>query len=103
MILRDETAGDIGAITDVTVAAFADHPVSEQTEQFIVKGLRDAGALALSLVAEIDGRIIGKLLFLRLLFLTAAKGGMGWGRFLCCRSCRSKALANRLLMKVCCV
>ena len=59
MRVRRETAGDVEGITEVTIAAFRDHPISRQTEHFIVKALRDAGALAVSLVAEIDGRVVG--------------------------------------------
>lgn len=63
MNIREETASDADAITDVTMAAFRDHPYSRQTEQFIVQALRKAGALTLSLVAEIDGRIVGHAAF----------------------------------------
>jgi putative acetyltransferase len=54
-VVRDEAPADIAAIDAVTRAAFLDHPFSQQTEHRIVHGLRDAGALALSLVA-LDGR-----------------------------------------------
>lgn len=63
MIIREETPADIDAITDVTVAAFKDHPIGQQTEHFIVLALREAGALTLSLVAEIEGRVVGHIAF----------------------------------------
>jgi putative acetyltransferase len=63
MIIRDERPGDIGAITEVTVAAFADCPYGNHTEQFIIQALRKAGALSVSLVAEIDGRVVGHIAF----------------------------------------
>ena len=63
MILRRESTEDIEAITHVTVEAFKNHPVSHQTEQFIIDALRDAGVLAVSLVAEIDGRVVGHVAF----------------------------------------
>ena len=63
MVIRSETAADIEAITDVTVAAFEDHPISQQTEHFIVIALREAGALSLSLVAEMDGRVVGHIAY----------------------------------------
>jgi len=63
MIIRTETPADIQAIRDVTVAAFRDHPIGNETEHFIVAALREAGALTLSLVAEIDGRIVGHIAF----------------------------------------
>ena len=55
MILRKETVADVEAITEVTIAAFKNHPISRHTEQFIINTLRDANALTISLVAEIDG------------------------------------------------
>ncbi len=63
MIIRKETAADIKAITEVTIAAFKTLPISHHTEQFIIKALRAAGALTLSLVVEIDGQIVGHIAF----------------------------------------
>jgi len=63
MIIRKEKAGDNEAIAQVTIAAFKTLPISNQTEQFIINALRAAGALSLSLVAEIDGRIVGHIAF----------------------------------------
>lgn len=61
--IRGETAGDVDAITAVTVAAFRTLAVSNQTEQFVIEALRAAGALSLSLVAELNGRIVGHVAF----------------------------------------
>lgn len=63
MIVRKEKPSDFDAITEVTVAAFKNHPISHHTEQFIINALRAVGALTLSLVAEIDGRIVGHIAF----------------------------------------
>lgn len=63
MIIRNETNADIAAVNDVTIAAFKNHPISEQTEQFIVSALRNTQALCLSLVAEVDGRVAGHIAF----------------------------------------
>ncbi len=63
IIIREETDEDVEAITDVTVAAFKALEVSNQTEHFIVKALRRAGALTVSLVAELDGRVVGHIAF----------------------------------------
>lgn len=63
MIIRHETSSDIEAISEVTTEAFRIHPISRHTEQFIVNALRKAGALTISLVAEIDGRIVGHIAF----------------------------------------
>jgi putative acetyltransferase len=57
--LRREAPGDAEAIEAVTVAAFLDAPHTEHTEQFIVRALRAAGQLSVSLVAEHEGVIVG--------------------------------------------
>lgn len=57
--IREESPQDIDAIHRVTVAAFKDAPHTGHTEQFIVRALREAGQLSVSLVAECDGEVIG--------------------------------------------
>src|SRR5260370_325303 len=57
--LRHETPDDIAAIEAVTIAAFADAPHTSHTEQFIVRALRDASELTLSIVAEEHGQVVG--------------------------------------------
>lgn len=63
IVIRSETDADVGAIADVTVAAFKTLEISNHTEQFIIAALRAAGALSVSLVAEVDGRVIGHVAF----------------------------------------
>lgn len=58
--IRDERPGDEAAIADVTRSAFADHPHSSHTEQFIISALRRAGALSISLVCEIRDDDVGQ-------------------------------------------
>jgi putative acetyltransferase len=63
IIIRNETPNDAGAITEVTIAAFKTMAISQHTEQYIVEALRAAKVLTLSLVAEMDGRVIGHIAF----------------------------------------
>jgi len=63
MVIRNETDADIGAISEVTIAAFETLEISNHTEQFIIEALRAAKALTVSLVAELDGRLIGHIAF----------------------------------------
>ena len=63
IVIRDETKDDAAVITEVTVAAFETMEISNQTEQFIIDALRSARALTLSLVAEVDGRVVGHIAF----------------------------------------
>jgi putative acetyltransferase len=62
-VIRNERPEDACAITEVTIAAFKTLAISHHTEQFIIEALRAAKALALSLVAERDGRVIGHIAF----------------------------------------
>ena len=75
MIVRKETTSDIEAITQVTISAFKTLPISNHTEQFIIKALRAAGVLTLSLVAEIDERVVGHIAFSP---VTISDGSNGW-------------------------
>ena len=63
MIIRSEKPSDIEAIAEVTEVAFEDQSFSQQTEHFIIRDLRAAGALTISLVAEVDGRVVGHIAF----------------------------------------
>jgi len=75
MIIRNETVADIEVITEVTIAAFKNLPVSNHTEQFIIGALRAANALTVSLVAEIDGRVVGHIAFSP---VTISDGSLNW-------------------------
>jgi putative acetyltransferase len=63
VLIRSETSADVSAIAEVTVAAFKTLAISNQTEHFIIAALRAAKALAISLVAEVDGRVVGHIAF----------------------------------------
>jgi putative acetyltransferase len=59
--IRPETPSDYEAIEQITIAAFSGKPYSDQTEHLVIRRLREAGALSLSLVAEIGGTIVGHI------------------------------------------
>ena len=73
--LRDETESDFAAIRDVTEAAFRTLAISGHTEQFIIEALRTAGALTISLVATLNGTVVGHLAFS---LVTMSDGTPGW-------------------------
>ncbi len=79
LIIRNERDTDIEAIAELTIAAFKNHPISNHTEQFIIKALRAAGALSISLVAEIDGQVIGHIAFSPVTVSDGATGCYGLG------------------------
>jgi putative acetyltransferase len=73
--LRDETPDDYAAISELTLQAFRPLNFPELTEHFVVEALRTAGALTISLVAEMDGRVIGHIAFSP---ITISDGTPGW-------------------------
>jgi len=75
IVIRGETDADIFPIENVTVAAFKSLAISNQTEQFIIKALRAAHALTISLVAEVAGRVVGHIAFSP---VTLSDGTEGW-------------------------
>lgn len=75
MIIRNEIESDSEAIFELTKAAFKNHPHSDHTEQFIARALHAAGALTASLVAEVDGAVIGHIAFSP---VTISDGSHNW-------------------------
>lgn len=74
-VIRNETNADATAIRDVTIAAFRTLEISNHTEQFIIEALRAAKALTVSLIAELDGDVIGHIAFSP---VTISDGSRGW-------------------------
>ena len=77
--IRQETLTDATAIEAVTIAAFLDAEHTSHTEQFIIDGLRKAGSLTLSLVAEDDGKIIGHMAVSPVVISDGTSGWFGLG------------------------
>ena len=75
LIVRNESSADVSAIAEVTVAAFKTLAISNHTEQFIIAALRTANALTVSLVAEVDGRVVGHIAFSP---VTISDGSADW-------------------------
>lgn len=74
-VIRSEIESDIQAISEITRAAFENHPYSHQTEEFIIKALRDSNALTISLVAVAGKKVVGHIAFSP---VTISDGSLGW-------------------------
>ncbi|KJK03091.1 GCN5 family acetyltransferase [Pseudomonas sp. 21] len=61
--IRPERPEDLSVIREVTTAAFAEAEHSSGTEGAIVDELRAAGALSVSLVATVEGEVVGHVAF----------------------------------------
>jgi putative acetyltransferase len=75
IVIRNEMVDDVSMITEVTIAAFETLAISNHTEQFIIEALRAADALTVSLVAEVNGRVIGHIAFSP---VTISDGSPNW-------------------------
>lgn len=99
MIIRNETASDIDAITEVTIAAFKTLAISNHTEQYIIKALRAADALTISLVAEIDGRVVGHVAFSPVTISDGSTGWYGLGPVSVLPECQKQGIGKSLINK----
>ncbi len=75
ILIRDEKSTDINSIFEITKAAFETMEISSHTEQYIVSALREAGVLTLSIVAEVDGNVVGHIAFSP---VTMSDGSPNW-------------------------
>ncbi len=75
IIIRPECKSDENVIGEVTRQAFESHPYSSHTEHFIIRALRIASALTISLVAEQAGKVVGHIAFSP---VTISDGTSGW-------------------------
>jgi putative acetyltransferase len=79
ILIRDEARHDAEVIAEMTVAAFESLKISNHTEQFIIEALRSASALTVSLVAEVDGRVVGHIAFSPVAISDGTKNWYGLG------------------------
>lgn len=79
LFIRPENSADIPQIDEITRKAFEFHPISHQTEHFIIKALRANGALSVSLVAEIQGCCVGHIAFSPAVISDGTEGWFGLG------------------------
>lgn len=77
--IRNEKKDDIDAIEKITIEAFLTAPYSDHTEQYIVRELRNADVLSISLVAEYQGKIVGHVAVSPVTISDGAKGWFGLG------------------------
>ena len=79
VVIRDELPSDASAISEVTALAFESMEISDHTEQYMIQALRKAGALAVSLVAFADGRVVGHIAFSPVEMSDGTQGWYGLG------------------------
>ena len=98
--LRSESSADAAAIHAVTEAAFANAPHAAHTEQFIVAALRRAGALEVSLVAELSGEIVGHVAVSPVVLSDGSAGWFGLGPISVLPEHQGRGIGSRLMREV---
>jgi putative acetyltransferase len=77
--IRPETHADFTAIKQITFDAFLGKPYSDNTEHLIIDALRNANALTLSFVAELENEIVGHIAFSKVIIDGEDKNWFGLG------------------------
>ena len=95
--IREETPADLRRIEAVTVSAFLDAPHTSHTEQHIINALRDAGKLELSLVAEVDGTVVGHVAISPVVISDGAAGWFGLGPISVIPECQRRGVGRQLM------
>jgi putative acetyltransferase len=97
ILIRSETSADANAIAEVTAAAFRTMAVSQQTEHFIIAALRAAKALTISLVAEVDGRLVGHIAFSPVTMSDGSPHWYGLGPVSVLPECQRRGIGSALI------
>lgn len=97
IVIRDETDADVKAITEVIVEAFKTLEISRHTEQFVIEALRAAKALTVSLVAELDGRVVGHVAFPPVTMSDGTRDWYGLGPVSVLPECQRQGIGKALI------
>lgn len=97
MLIRSERPDDAAAIEAVTLAAFKGAPHTAHTEQLIVRALREAGALSVSLVAEDAGVIVGHVALSPVVLSGGEPGWYGLGPISVVPALQGRGIGTRLM------
>ena len=99
IVIRNETSADVATIAEVTIAAFKTLEISNHTEQFIIDALRAAKALTISLVAEVDGRLVGHIAFSPVIISDGTQNWYGLGPVSVLPGYQRKRIGKALIQK----
>ncbi len=99
IVIRNEAPNDVRAITEVTIAAFKTLAISRHTEQFVIEALRAATALTVSLVADMDGRVIGHVAFSPVTISDGSSNWYGLGPVSVLPSCQRLGIGQALIQE----
>ncbi|MBB4120477.1 GNAT family N-acetyltransferase [Martelella radicis] len=98
MKIRRERFEDVRAVDALVRRAFYNHPHSDGSEPDIVRRLRKTCALALALVAEEDGKVVGHIAFSPVGFSDGARDWFGVGPLAVDPDYQRKGIGSSLLL-----
>lgn len=97
ILIRRETEQDIPAIEAVIAAAFLEATHSNHAEQYIVRELRSANQLAISLVAESDHKIVGHIAVSPVEISDGSTDWYGLGPLAVVPACQGQGIGGKLM------
>ncbi|WP_101758788.1 GNAT family N-acetyltransferase [Oceanicoccus sp. KOV_DT_Chl] len=100
IIIRQEQADDAEAIHQLTIAAFLEAAHTDHTEQFVVKALREAQQLSVSLVAEYNREIIGHIAVSPVVISDGASNWYGIGPLSVLPTQQRQGVGSKLMRRV---
>ncbi len=102
MKIRFENEADLQAIETITYQAFENHPHHEPgakpSEHLIVNGLRESGALTLSIVAEHETGIVGHIAFSPVKIAGESRSWFGLGPVSVKPKYQGKGIGSQLIL-----
>lgn len=103
LAIRPETPRDEAAIETVVIEAFREAVHSSHTEQFIVRALRKAANPFISLVAELEGEIIGHVAASTVHIADGSVGWFGLGPLSVLPGFQRRGVGSLLMHEVCAI
>jgi len=94
-----ETTSDVASVHQLTRLAFLNAPHTDHTEQFIVDALRNAGVLAVSLVAKARGQNIGHVAVSPVTLSSGTPGWFGLGPISVLPEYQQRGVGSRLMKR----
>jgi len=99
LLIRNQAEIDDIAIEKITIEAFKDHPFSSHTEQYIIRELKSNNNLPVSLVAEIEGVVVGHIAFSLVSISNGSENWFGLGPVSVKPEFQSKGIGSKLIQE----